>query len=143
MSELHSLLIQLLNEDSRYKPEAYFFVRDALSFAQEGMGSRSKSIEGKVGERHLSGQELCQAIRQFAIKQYGYMALPVFSNWGIVCTGDFGEIVYNMIRHDVMRKSEDDRREDFNDVYEFNDAFVDAFEFRDDEGEGEDSISEE
>ncbi len=70
-------------------------------------------------ERHLTGQELCQAIREFAIEQYGYMALTVLNSWGVKCTGDFGEIVYNLIDIEQMRKTKDDRREDFDDVYDF------------------------
>ena len=146
MSDLHLSLLQLLSEDDRYKPEAYFFVRDALTYAQEelGLGRKSRSIEGAVGEAHLTGQELCHAIRQYAISEYGFLAIAVFRNWGITRTGDFGEIVYNMIKHDVMRKSENDRREDFDDVYDFDHAFVKQFEFRieveeetDEEDEGE------
>ena len=41
---------------------------------------------------------------------------------------DFGEIVYNLIEIGEMTKSESDRREDFNDVYEFDDAFERSYE---------------
>jgi len=43
-------------------------------------------------------------------------------------TGDFGEIVYNLIRIKHMKKSELDRREDFDDAYEFATAFEPVFE---------------
>ena len=90
---LDPAIAQLLNEDRRYPLEAYIFVFEALQYANNvlGMGSEaasepsgSKSQEVESGpQRHVSGQELCQAIRQFAIEQYGYMAKLVMSNWGL------------------------------------------------------------
>ena len=74
-------------------------------------------------ERHLTGQQLCEAIRQYAVEQYGYMAKVVLNSWGLHTTGDFGEIVYNLIRIGMMKKSESDRREDFDDCYDFDEAF--------------------
>jgi len=78
-------------------------------------------------ERHLTGQELCEGIRQFAIEQFGFMAKVVLNNWGVHTTGDFGEIVYNMIRGGLMKKSPSDRREDFDGVFDFEDAFQRKF----------------
>jgi uncharacterized repeat protein (TIGR04138 family) len=52
----------------------------------------------------------------------------VLANWGINSTSDFGDLVYNLIRIEQMRKSETDRREDFDNVYDFNDAFEPEFE---------------
>ena len=138
--------IHLLRDDDRYKAEAYLLVREALAYAQEqlGMGAceshgpgasgpkrrpggpEREQSEGEV-ERHLSGQELCEAVRRYALEQYGYMAKTVLNSWGIYTTGDLGEIVYNLIRIGFMKKSKDDRREDFNDVYDFDTALVEDF----------------
>jgi uncharacterized repeat protein (TIGR04138 family) len=75
----------------------------------------------------VTGQELCEAIRRFALQQYGLMAKTVLESWGIRKTGDFGEIVFNLIRIGRMRKTPHDRREDFDDVYDFETAFRDEF----------------
>ncbi len=125
-------LADLLERDQRYPLDAYLFVLEALSFAQEslGMGEQEKSkdslsgYEKKESEKHVSGQDLCEAARQYAQQQYGYLATKVLSSWGIHATADFGEIVFNMIDMGQMRKTSDDRREDFHDVYCFQDAFV-------------------
>ena len=77
--------------------------------------------------RHVSGQDLCQALRQLAHEQYGLMAKLVLASWGIRSTSDFGEIVYNLIKIGEMSKSDGDRREDFDDVYDFDQAFVREF----------------
>jgi uncharacterized repeat protein (TIGR04138 family) len=55
------------------------------------------------------------------------MAKLVLADWGIRSTSDFGEIVYNLIKIGEMSKSEDDRREDFDDVYDFDEALVRQF----------------
>ena len=124
--------LQLLHEDRRYAPEAYQLVAESLSDAQEvlGMGTEAPAPAEEVAdagekqvERHLSGQQLCEAIRQYATRQYGYMAKVVLNSWGVTSTGDFGEIVYSLIRIERMKKSTTDRREDFDDVYDFDDVF--------------------
>ena len=66
-------------------------------------------------------------LRRYALDQFGYMAAIVLKNWGITTTGDFGEIVYNMIRVEQMRKSPNDRREHFDDVYDFDQVFNKGF----------------
>ncbi len=132
-------IAELLKEDQRYPFEAYVFVFEALNYAQSelGMGSESPSEptgqsatggEEEEPERHVAGQQLCEAIRLFALEQFGYMAKTVLSNWGIRSTGDFGEIVFNLIRIGQMRKTSHDRREDFDDVYDFESAFQQGFE---------------
>ena len=134
---LDPAIAKLLEEDRRYPLEAYIFVFEALHYAQSvlGLGSESPSApsgseseeEESGPQRHVTGQELCQAIRQFAVEQYGYMAQLVLGNWGLHATGDFGEIVFNLIRIGRMRKTPQDRREDFDNVYDFDSAFREQF----------------
>ena len=136
-SMLDPAIAQLLEEDRRYPLEAYIFVFEALQYAQSvlGMGNEAPSEPGSGGpqeedpgpQRHVTGQELCQAIRQFALEQYGYMAKLVLGNWGLHATSDFGEIVFNLIRIGRMRKTPQDRRQDFDDVYDFDSAFREQF----------------
>ena len=80
-------------------------------------------------ERHVTGQQLCEAIRLHALEQYGYMAKVVLNRWGVTSTSDFGEIVYNLIRLGWMKKSDADRREDFDNCYDFSEAFERQYEF--------------
>lgn len=121
-----------IRRDGRYSFEAYNFVLEAMEYAREelGMGreaesqaplgeSASKIAARTQGQKHVTGQQLCEAIRSFALHQFGHMARCVFRNWGINSTSDFGEIVFNMIRLNVMLKTSQDRREDFDDVFDF------------------------
>jgi len=132
MTDAHEVLMNLVKADARYKLDAYLFVRDGLSFAQDelqmGYGDEEPEAEQERPERHLTGQQLCEALRQFALDQYGYMAKTVLNSWGVNTTDDFGEVVYNMIREKLMKKSETDRREDFGDVYDFAEAFQKKFD---------------
>jgi uncharacterized repeat protein (TIGR04138 family) len=47
------------------------------------------------------------------------MAMTVLHSWGVHRTGDFGNIVFNLIDIGEMSKTKHDRREDFDDVYDF------------------------
>jgi uncharacterized repeat protein (TIGR04138 family) len=132
MSQSFPPIIRLLREDPRYRLPAYIFVREALDYAHRelGLGSRRPVApeEEPPPEAHLTGQQLCEAIRQYALNQYGYLAKLVLNSWGIHTTSDIGEIVYNLIAINVMRKSDSDRREDFDGVYDFDRVFVQEFQ---------------
>lgn len=129
-------IIELLDRDKRYRFDAYVFVFEALNYAQEilKMGTPTPTDDAPIDdeeedeiEHHVTGQQLCEAIREYAIQQYGYLAKNVLENWGIHKTDDFGEIVFNMIEIGQMRKTPSDRREDFQDVYGFETAFRENF----------------
>jgi uncharacterized repeat protein (TIGR04138 family) len=142
MPEPVDAIIDLLRKDRRYRLEAYVFVFEALSYAQNvlelGTSKESEPLAQTVDEepveqgpqRHVTGQELCEAIRQYASDQFGYMAKTVLGSWGIRTTGDFGEIVFNLIRIGKMRKTPDDRREDFDNVFDFDEAFCKQFRIK-------------
>ena len=125
----------LLEKDRRYSFEAYVFLFEALHFAQNvlQMGAESptepiaENEEPRGEERHVTGQDLCEAIRRYALDQYGYMAKTVLNNWGLHKTHDFGEIVFNLIRIGQMRKTPSDTQVDFDNIYDFDVAFKQQF----------------
>lgn len=138
MPEIPRRILDLLREDPRYPLDAYAFVQDGLCYAQEVMrlGEKLPTVHHETTEgeeervdAHLTGQQLCIAIQKLAIEQFGRMARIVLNRMGIHCTGDIGEIVYNMIRIGEMRKSKSDRREDFDNVYDFEQVFDREFKF--------------
>jgi uncharacterized repeat protein (TIGR04138 family) len=144
-NRLHPIA-QLLAEDQRYTLQAYVFVFEALHYAQEvmGMGAESPTEvaadeeEREEGDlhRHVTGRELCEAIRRYALEQYGYMAKTVLNSWGIHGTSDFGKIVFNLIRVKQMRKTPADTQVDFDNVYDFDVAFREQFRIGSDEQSG-------
>ncbi|MDR1958238.1 MAG: hypothetical protein LBQ54_04220 [Planctomycetaceae bacterium] len=128
----------LLKIDNRYKTEAYQFVFESLDYAQKrlkmGRQSESEEIpeedsrEKEKQENHITGQELCLAAKMYALDMYGFMAKTVLKNWGIQSTSDFGNIVYNMIKIGRMRKTSEDKLEDFDNVYDFVSAFDENYQ---------------
>ncbi len=144
MNPAYQAMYELLQSDPRYKFEAYQFVREALAYAHEHLqvtesSQRVRQQPGSSSDepsppapasagQHITGQQLCEACRQYGLQQYGYLTGMVLGSWGVHSTSDFGEIVYNLIRIEQMRKSESDRREDFDDVYSFETAFEPHFD---------------
>ena len=134
-------LLQLVNQDPRYPLAAYGFVREALAYAADSMELGAEPYDAELDvetvvhlarrERHLTGQQLCEAIRQYALNQFGYMAKVVLKNWGIDRTSSFGDIVYNMIGVGIMKKSSHDKRSHFDDVFDFDEAFQNHFQICD------------
>src|SRR5665213_238956 len=113
---------QILERDARFAREAYIFVREALDYSQKVI---SRENRGQV--RHITGQELLDGIRQFALQQFGPMTVTVFEEWGIKNCRDFGDIVFNMVEISLLAKTDKDSRDDFQNGYDFTDAFRKPF----------------
>jgi uncharacterized repeat protein (TIGR04138 family) len=112
----------IVAKDTRFARDAYTFVREALDFTQKLAG---KETRGAI--RHVSGQELLEGIRQFALQQFGPMTATVLEEWGVKSCRDFGEIVFNMVEIGLLAKTDRDTRDDFQNGYDFTDAFRKPF----------------
>jgi uncharacterized repeat protein (TIGR04138 family) len=113
----------IATQDTRYHREAYFFLREALDHTQKMTGKPPKKNE----VHHVSGQELLDGIRDYALQQFGPMTVTVLEEWGVKCCEDFGEIVFNMVETKLLAKTEQDSREDFKKGYDFHEAFRKPF----------------
>jgi uncharacterized repeat protein (TIGR04138 family) len=114
-------------EDPRYDRKAYFFLRDALDHTVKAIKKAEAKSGRKRGSNHVTGQELLEGIRDYAVAQFGPMTHLVFQQWGITRCGDFGEMVYQLIEFGVFSKTDEDRKEDFAEVYDFSEAFIKPF----------------
>lgn len=121
--DFNEVIRTIRKEDPRYARGAYYFLRQALDFSLKEM--HQKGVLDK--SNHLSGQQLLEGIRLYAIDQYGPMARSVFLYWGIVECRDFGNIVFNLVECRVLGKTDQDNPEDFNEGYKFKDAFDSPF----------------
>lgn len=115
-------LDSIVASDSRYQRDAYLFLRDALDFTTK----QQKKTKG-ASVRHVAGPELLEGVRQYALKEFGPMAMTVFSYWGVRRCEDIGHMVFNLIGAGIFGKTEEDSMDDFRSVYEFDDAFVKPF----------------
>jgi uncharacterized repeat protein (TIGR04138 family) len=116
------VLEQILAKDPRFHRDVYFFVREALDFTQKLIGKENRGLV-----RHVTGQELLDGIRQYALQQFGPMTVTVFEEWGVNNCRDFGEIVFNMVEIGLLAKTDKDSRGDFQHGYDFTDAFRKPF----------------
>ena len=113
----------ICKEDTRYDRKAYGFLREGLDHAVKKLAE--KDPERAKKSLHISGAELLMGI--YALDQFGPLAITVLGSWGVRRCGDFGEIVFNLIEYKIFSKTEKDRREDFAEIYTFEDAFVKPF----------------
>jgi len=110
--------------DARYAVAAYDFVRTGLDFTVKKTG---RAVVGERRSRHISGQELCDGLREFALERYGVMSATLLKRWGLNRTDDFGAIVFQLVDAGVLGKTEDDSPEDFAHRFAFAEAFVEPF----------------
>jgi uncharacterized repeat protein (TIGR04138 family) len=104
---------QIRQRESRYEEGAYLFVLAALEYSQAQLQVR----------RHITGRELAFACRDLAIDRYGIMARMVLERWGVVSTEDIGAVVFTLVDLGFLASQPSDSRDQFNDVYDFYDAF--------------------
>ena len=103
----------ILEKDPSYKFEAYTFVLAALH----------DTVSHLKKPRHITGQELALGISKYALDQFGPMTMTVLHHWGIRRTLDFGKIVFALIDAGLLSKQPEDKLEDFDKVYEFDESF--------------------
>jgi uncharacterized repeat protein (TIGR04138 family) len=108
----------VLHRDPRYKREAYLFVQESLEFTRRRLTRRG----------HVTGRELAEGVRDLAKERFGLLARTVLNQWGVTVTGDIGNLVFNMIEERIMVKQDSDLKEDFDNVYDFEQAFSSGFE---------------
>jgi len=107
-------LVQRLRErHPRFHEKAYMFVLAALN----------QVIANLEMPRHITGAELAQGVRSLAIERFGPMARTVLEHWGIHATDDLGDVVFALVEHGVLIKQDHDSRDDFVDVFDFEEAF--------------------
>jgi len=111
--QFDAVVDQICEKDSRYKREAYEFIMEALTYTQK----RFRRV------KHVTGVELLAGIKQLLQRKFGLMTLTVLEYWGITTTQDFGNIVFNLVSHKILSKTEEDTLESFQNVYDFREVF--------------------
>lgn len=98
----------ILERNTRFDPHAFFFLKDALDFTLK----RVAAANGGQA-RHVSGPELLEGFRDFALDQFGPMATTLLNEWGIRQCQDVGDMVFLLIEEQVFGKQDSDKPEDF------------------------------
>ncbi len=122
-SNFDQVVQEIVQKDTRYDIHAYRFVREGLDYTLKSL-KRSASTSN---QRHVSGPELLDGIRHYTLREFGPMSKLVLNEWGVSTCQDFGQIVFNLVQHGVLGKSESDKLEDFSETFTFDEAFVKPF----------------
>lgn len=114
---------QVVQELDRYPIEAFQFIQEGLNFSVQ-------RFHGKQADtpKHVSGQQLCEGLREFALMRWGRLSRTVLRRWGINATYDFGRIVFALIANGMLQKTDEDEIDDFRDVYDFRRAFESEYQ---------------
>ena len=113
-----------VSSGTQYAPAAFAFVQEGLGYTSNLFSVRQlEKFELDELERHVTGQQLCMGLRDFAIERFGLLAPVVLRHWGVCRTEDFGNIVFHMVDQEILRTSAQDSEEDFRAVFNFEEAF--------------------
>lgn len=123
-------LSEVVRKDPRYQYEAYEFLFAALQHTQKMLGRAPQELREDVPANHVTGRQLLDGFRNLALQEYGLMARGVLAHWGIHTTDDVGEMVFNLVEAGLMSKSQDDKKEDFHGVFDWNEALLGGFEIQ-------------
>ena len=102
----------ILREDDRYDPRAYAFVLAVMEGVSE----------------NITGAEVLERFRDFALDEFGPMTYAVLSDWGVKSCSDVGEIVFSLVDSGRLGKTDRDSRADFIGGYDFREEFLGPFE---------------
>ena len=124
-----------------YPAEAYVFVQQGLTRAVDQVhgpsadedapadppakGRRKKPSppeDATDASRHITGRDLCNGLRDEAWDRWGLLARTVLARWNVATTLDFGRIVFALVEHGLLQKTDDDALDDFRGVFDFRTA---------------------
>ena len=114
---------EVWRKDGRYALEAYQFLFESLEKAVQQTGRDSEHGSG----RHVSGQELVEGMRQHALEMFGPLGAQVWRSWGVHSTVDWGRIVFLLVDARLLNSQETDSIEDFENGFDFDEAFRDGY----------------
>lgn len=105
-----------------YKPDGYHFLRDSLDHTVSEL--RKDEL---VEHRHVSGPELLEGVVQYALQEFGSMAVSVLESWGIREGEDIGTMVFQLIEVGAFGRSEEDSPSDFSGVMSLREELLAPF----------------
>jgi uncharacterized repeat protein (TIGR04138 family) len=117
-------LTELASDVGLYPPEAFEFIQQGLSYTVQKIHGQGTP----KANRHVTGRDLCEGLREYAREKWGYLARTVLRRWNITSTVDFGRIVFALVEVGQMQKTDDDTLDDFKDVFDFRSAFESGYQ---------------
>lgn len=115
-------LRNIYQRDSRFHPQAYEFLKQALDYT---VAQHQKNET--LANQHVSAGELLLGFKDLAIKEFGPMAATLFEEWGITSCQDVGDMVFMLIEEGMFGKQDSDSRDDFRNIYDFQEVFIEPY----------------
>ncbi len=109
------LFEDIVAKDSRYAARAYALLMDVVHYL------------GK-DNHHMTGADIMDEFRERTLDLFGPLSYTVLTEWGVKCTEDIGEMMFNLVDTRRIRKDENDNPEDFSAGYDFKEAFLDPYQ---------------
>ena len=103
-------------KDSRYNARAYALLMDVVHY-----------LGGEDG-KHCSGEDILDEFKERALDQYGPLTYTVLTEWGVNCTEDIGEMMFNLTEANRIHKDENDTPESFAGGYDFKETFLGPYQ---------------
>ncbi len=125
MRDLRHDIRKLSREDGRFRAEAFVFLFESLEPSVKLAGR--DDAEGT--DRHITGQELVAGLRSEAARMFGPLAAQVWRSWGVNSALDWGHIVFLLVNEGLLNRREEDTIEDFREGFDFDQFFVEGYEF--------------
>lgn len=121
VSHFDQAVEQIYSRNQKIAKEAYYLLQDALDYTTE------KSKEDGAASNHVSAAELLEGFKKYSLDQFGPMAATLFAEWNLTKCSDIGEMVFSLIDEGIFSKQDSDRPEDFVDLFDFAEVFVEPF----------------
>ena len=102
----------IVAKDSRYNARAYALLMDVVHY-----------LSGEDG-KHCSGEDILDEFKERALDQYGPLTYTVLTEWGVTCTEDIGEMMFNLVEGRRVGRDENDTAESFAGGYDFKETFL-------------------
>jgi len=106
----------IVSRDARFDARAYALLLDVVSY----LSTREK--------RHVSGEEVLDEFKERALDQYGPMTYTVLTEWGLSCTEDIGEMMFNLVEAHRVGRDDEDSAEAFAGGYDFKETFLGPYQ---------------
>ena len=109
---LHRALISAGHKDALFNPVSYPFVYQGLQFCSQAFP-----------DSDLCAKVICEGLRLYTFQEFGRLSHHVLTEWGLHSSLDFGKIIFSLIDKKILDADENDKLENFRDIYHFIDTF--------------------
>lgn len=106
----------IVAKDPRYQPRAYALLVDVVHYL-----SGSEAL-------HVTGEDVLEEFKERTLDLFGPMSYTVLTEWGVTCTEDIGEMMFNLVDGNRIARDDDDSPEAFVGGYDFKEAFLGPYQ---------------